>query len=137
MSRRSQRIFLLLVLLQAAHSIEEYATRLYLVFAPARFVSGLVSADLATGFAVVNAAIVAFGLGCWLGPVRSGAATGRTFAWPWAFVELGNGIGHCALALGAGGYFPGALTAPALFGVAGWLAVLLGRSSSRREPAVP
>jgi uncharacterized protein with HXXEE motif len=123
--RRSQLVFLLLVLVQAAHSVEEYATHLYLVFAPARFVSGLVSDDLATGFAVVNAALVAFGLWCWLVPVRRGAATGRVFAWPWAMVELANGLGHCGLAVAAGGYFPGALTAPALIAVSAWLAALL------------
>jgi len=123
--RRPQRVFLLLVLCQAAHSIEEYATRLYDVFAPARLVSGLLSEDLATGFAVANASIVAFGLWCYLAPVRSGRASGRTFAWAWAVVEVANGAGHSILALAAGGYFPGALTAPLLLGVGLWLAVLL------------
>jgi hypothetical protein len=93
MSRRSQLVFLLLVLAQAAHSIEEYATRLYDIFAPARFVSGLVSADLATGFVVVNATLVGFGLWCWLVPVRSGTASARAWAWPWALVELANASG--------------------------------------------
>ena len=39
---------------EGAHSIEEYATRLYEVFAPARFVSGLISNDLAPGFLIFN-----------------------------------------------------------------------------------
>src|SRR6201987_5600794 len=39
---RSQLVFLLLILAQAAHSVEEYATRLYEVFPPAHFVSSLI-----------------------------------------------------------------------------------------------
>src|SRR5216683_1879357 len=50
------------ILAQGAHSIEEYVTKLYEVFAPGRFVSSLVSNDLALGFLVVNAALVTFGL---------------------------------------------------------------------------
>ena len=67
--RRDQRSFLLLILAQAAHSIEEYiAKRLDHVFAPARLVSGLVSDDLAFGFAVPNAAIVTIVFWCWAVP---------------------------------------------------------------------
>lgn len=51
-------MFLFLVITQAPHSIEEYVTRLYQVFAPARFVSSLVSNNLALGFVVVNAALI-------------------------------------------------------------------------------
>lgn len=118
-------MFLLLVGLQAAHSVEEYTTRLYDVLAPARFVSGLVSHDLAFGFATVNALIVAFGLWCYLVPVRSGGARARAFVWPWIAVEFANGVGHVALALSARGYFPGVATAPLLFVVAAWLAARL------------
>ena len=46
MEHRSQLVFLFLILSQAAHSIEEYVTSLYDVFAPARFVSSLVSNNL-------------------------------------------------------------------------------------------
>ena len=68
---RTHLVFLFLILAQSAHSIEEYYTKLYEVFAPARFVSGLISNDLAVGFLVVNAALVTFGLWCWAVPVRS------------------------------------------------------------------
>jgi hypothetical protein len=44
---RSHLVFLFLILTQGAHSIEEYVTKLYEVFTPARFVSSLVSNDLA------------------------------------------------------------------------------------------
>lgn len=134
MSRRSQLVFLLLVGLQAAHSIEEYATRLYEVLAPARFLSGLVSDDLPVGFAIVNAAIVAFGLACYLVPIRSGRPRARAWAWPWVVVELANGVLHVTLALVAGGYFPGVITAPLLFATAAWLAVLLKRDRPMPAP---
>jgi len=65
MEHRDELVFLCLILAQGAHSIEEYVTRLYVVFAPARFVSSLVSHDLAVGFLLVNTALVAFGLWCW------------------------------------------------------------------------
>ncbi|MGA7411359.1 MAG: hypothetical protein WBW33_12800 [Bryobacteraceae bacterium] len=70
MDRRSQFTFLFLILAQGAHSIEEYATRLYEVFEPAHFASSLISNDLAVGFLVINAFLVMFGLWCWAVPVR-------------------------------------------------------------------
>jgi hypothetical protein len=130
--RRSQLAFLLVVVAQAAHSVEEYTTRLYEVFAPARIASGLVSEELAVGFLAVNAALVAFGVGCWALPVRSGWRSARAVAWFWALLELGNGLGHSALALSRGGYFPGVLTAPLLLASGGWLALRLAR-----HPAPP
>ena len=62
MDSRTRLAFLTLVLAQASHSIEEYAFALYDVFPPARFASGLVSSDLATGFAILNGAFVVFGV---------------------------------------------------------------------------
>lgn len=80
MGDKGQIVFLLLILSQGAHSIEEYVTKLYAVFSPARFVSSLVSDNLALGFAVANA-LVAFELLCWVFPVRLGWRTARGFAW--------------------------------------------------------
>jgi hypothetical protein len=125
MRRSSRRVFLLLIVVQATHSIEEYATGLYEVFAPAGLVSGLVANDLGVGFAIINSAIVAFGLWCFFVPIRSGWPSARSWAWLWVVVELANGIGHTGLALTSGGYFPGAVTAPVLLVVAAWLAALL------------
>ncbi len=128
MERTSQRLFLLLVLLQAAHSIEEFATGLYRVFAPAGFVSGLVAGDPGTGFAIVNATLVIFGLWCYFVPVRQGWPSARGWAWLWVTVELANGILHTGIAVSSGAYFPGAVTAPVLFVVAASLALLLHRA---------
>ena len=115
---------------QAAHSVEEYATGLYAVFPPARFASSLVSRDPATGFAVLNAAIVGFGLWCWAVPVRAQWPSARGIAVGWAVVELANGTVHLLLAAANGGYFPGAATAPLLLACGGWLALQLYGSSS-------
>ena len=124
MERRGQLVFLLLILAQAAHSIEEYVSKLYEVFAPARFVSSLVGNDLGLGFVVANTALVAFGLWCWAVPVRSGWRAARGLMWFWTILELLNGISHSAIALSLGGYFPGVVTAPLLLLFAGWLAII-------------
>jgi len=121
---RGKIVFLFLILAQGAHSIEEYVTKLYEVFAPARFVSSLVSNDLALGFLILNTALVTFGLWCWAVPVRSGWQAARGLVWFWTILELGNGIAHSALALSRGGYFPGVVTAPLLLLFAGWTALL-------------
>lgn len=123
MNTRSRLAFLALVLAQAAHSVEEYVFRLYEVFAPVRFVSGLLTDDLPIGFAIFNAAFVLFGLWCWAAVVRAGNSFARVLAWSWGVLEFGNGVGHSVLALERGGYFPGLATAPILIAVSVWLAL--------------
>jgi len=131
MSPRSRSVFLVLIVAQAAHSLEEYVFRLFDVFAPARVVSGLVSNDPAVGFAIVNAALVSFGLWCYVARVRPGHPSGPVFAWFWTVLELINGIGHSAMAFSRGDYFPGVATAPVLLGVSAYLAfTLLTRTRS-------
>ena len=130
MSPRSRWAFLVLILAQAAHSTEEYVFRLFDVFAPARFVSSLVSDDLALGFALVSVGLVLFGLWCYAARVRPGHSSGAVFAWLWTVLELGNGIGHTALALSQCGYFPGVATAPVLLAVSTYLAVTLSAARS-------
>lgn len=132
MDRRVQVVFLFLILAQAAHSVEEYFTKLYDVLPPARFISGLISHDLALGFLIANVALVAFGLWCWAVPVRSRWSAAAGFIWFWTILELGNGAGHIIFALSRGGYFPGAGTAPLLLLFAGWLAVLQARPLGNR-----
>ena len=114
MSNRSATTFGLLILAQAAHSIEEYAGRLWESFPPARFVSGLVSDDLRLGFLVLNVALVTFGVWCYLWPVSRRWRSARAFALGWALIELINGVGHPLWALRQGAYAPGVATAPVL-----------------------
>ena len=136
MDTRSQYTFLALILAQAAHSAEEYSFGLYQVFAPARFVSGLLSDDPAQGFIIANAALLLFGLWCYIARVRTGRRSALAWAWLWVFVECGNGVGHLAVALVRGAYFPGVATAPALLALSIYLAAHILRAGRRREAAV-
>ena len=136
MDSRSQFAFLSLILAQAAHSVEEYALRLYDVFAPARFISSLVSDDLATGFVIANAALILFGLWCYIARVRAGHRSARGWVWLWILIEFGNGISHPAIALMRGTYFPGVVTAPVLLALSVYLAVRMSRNGSHQQAAV-
>ena len=135
MNRSVRTAFLALIAVQAMHSIEEYATRLYDRFAPARFVTGLISEDRRVGFILFNVALVAFGLWCGFGPIRRGARSAAAFAWFWVALESANGIIHIGWAAAAGGYRPGFVTAPLLLAVALILAWQLTRLPSTGRSA--
>ena len=120
---RPQASFLALVVAQTVHSLEEYVGRLYDVFPPAAFVSGLLSADRRLGFIVFNFALIAFGVLCFLGPLRRHWSSEVVMAWLWVGIELVNGIGHLLWSLYQHGYTPGLATAPLLL----ILALLLAR----------
>lgn len=107
-------LFLMLIVGQALHSIEAFVFRLWEVLAPARYVSGLFGAGLPVGFGIVNLTIVAFGVWCYIGPVRHQWRSANGVMWFWALLELANAIGHTLFALGVSGYFPGLFTAPVL-----------------------
>ena len=124
---RLQLTFGALVLAQAAHSVEEYLGRLWESFPPARFVTGLISPDLERNFVALNVALVAFGVYCFLWPVRRGWPSARPLAWGWAAVETINGIGHPLWTLRQGAYTPGVATAPVLLVVAVYLAWQLAK----------
>jgi len=127
MDSRSRAAFGLLIAAQAAHSVEEYVFRLFDVFAPARFVGGLFSSNIATGFALANIAIILFGLWCYLAKVRRARSGDRAYAWFWVCLEFANGVGHVVIAGVRGGYFPGVGTAPLLIGVSSYLGARLTR----------
>jgi hypothetical protein len=127
MDSRSRAAFALLVLAQAAHSFEEYVYRLFEVFGPARFVSGLFSSNHALGFALGNTALVLFGVWCYAARVRPSHPSGRGYAWFWTCLELANGLGHIVLSIGRGGYFPGVATAPLLIVASSYLGARLMR----------
>ena len=128
----NRNAFALLIAAQAGHSVEEYVFRLFDVFAPARFVSGLFSSDAATGFALANSAIVLFGIWCYAARVRTQHPSTRAYAWFWVCLELANGTGHILQSIIRGGYFPGVGTAPLLIGSAGYLGLALVRQRDGR-----
>ena len=119
--------FALVIAAQAAHSVEEYVFRLFDVFAPARFVSTLFTNDAATGFALANGALVAFGIWCYAARVRSLHPSAFAYAWFWTCLELANGTSHILQSFIRGGYFPGVGTAPLLIASAGYLGARLLR----------
>jgi hypothetical protein len=104
---RFQAAFGALVLAQAAHSVEEYVGRLWGSFPPARFLTGLISHHLERGFLVINVSLVAFGLWCFLWPVRRGWPSAVALASVWVAMEVINGIGYSLWTLSQGGYTPG------------------------------
>jgi hypothetical protein len=110
--------FGLIVLAQAAHSVEEYIGRLWETFPAARFLTGIVSSDPERGFLVINVGLVAFGVWCLIWPVRRDWRTATSLAWIWVVLECVNGAGHVLWSLGTRGYAPGVATAPLLLAVA-------------------
>jgi hypothetical protein len=129
---RTTRMFLMLMVTQAAHSIEEYDGRLWENFPPARFVSGLVSSRHGRGFLILNVLLLAFGFWCYFWPVRRQWPAAMAIVWIWVVIEIINGIVHPAWALQQGHYVPGVLTAPFLL----VLALVVAREMVRsRAPA--
>src|SRR6185436_14318448 len=124
---RFRAAFGALVLVQAAHSVEEYLGKLWESFPPARYVVGLVSKDPRRGFIVVNVCIVAFGIWCYLWPVRRRWPAAPLIIWLWVAVECINGIGHPFWSIRQGGYTPGVLTAVLLLALALRVATLATR----------
>jgi hypothetical protein len=122
-----------LILAQAAHSVEEYLGRLWETFPPARWVTGLVADDLERGFVILNLSLVAFGVWCFLGPIRRGWPSATPLAWGWVVLEVINGIGHPLWALRQGQYTPGVATAPLLLILALYLARRLQVEARPRE----
>ena len=128
--------FLALISLQALHSFEEYAFRLWAVFPPAQFLSGLISQDLERGFIIANLSIVAFGVWCYYWPVRQGWPSAVPLAWLWVGIELINGIVHPSWSVLQGGYTPGVITAVGLFPLALLLAYRLRGRNRSGSPTV-
>jgi hypothetical protein len=105
-----EHLFLVLAVGQLLHSLEEYFFLLWESFPPARFLSGLVSSDLETGFIVINVSVVAAAFSCYAGPIRNNWRAASGVAWFWVVLETVNGLAHPAWAIASGGYTPGLIT---------------------------
>lgn len=134
MDARIRVTFFVLVLTQAAHSVEEYAFRFYDVFPPARFIDGIVPGLPHAGFITVNTLLVLFGLWCFFSSVRPGTRSARDWVWVWVVIELFNGFAHPVWAIATGGYVPGLATSPLLLLLA---AYLFYRLRAEPEPSSP
>ena len=114
MNKRIQITFIILVLVQGLHSIEEYFGKLWEVFPPAKFLSSLVSKNLETGFLIINIVLFLFGIWCWLFPIHKNYVIASGLIGFWIVIEMINGIGHPIWALYEKAYVPGVATAPIL-----------------------
>lgn len=114
MNATEKKIFLFLIIFQALHSTEEYFYSLWEVFAPARAISSLVSSNLPLGFAILNSAIVLFGIWSYLVPVRRSTDNIPAIVWFWILLESANGLVHIIIAGRSQAYFPGLYTSPFL-----------------------
>lgn len=94
--------------------------------------SGLISQDLQLGFIIFNVALVAFGVWCWLSPVRRRSGLLVTVTWFWIVLELVNGMGHLLWSIREMRYTPGTATVPVLL----VLAIVLSRQVGRQRVAV-
>jgi hypothetical protein len=119
---RLQYTFGFLIIMQAAHSLEEFFGRLWESFPPAAFITSLVSSNGEAGFLIINAAFIAFGIWCFQWPVRRGWSSAEPIIWSWVVVEAVNGAGHLTWTFIQGQYTPGVATAPVLLGLCLYLA---------------
>ena len=127
MYRQIKILFLLLVLVQGLHSIEEYYGKLWEVFIPAKYLTSLVSNNHEIGFLVINVGLFIFGLICWFFIIHNKYLHIRIFIWLWIVIEIINGIGHPLWALIENSYEPGVITAPFLLIITIYLTILLIR----------
>jgi hypothetical protein len=123
-----KRLFLSLIAVQGLHSAEEYVFRLYDVFPPARFLSGLVASDREIGFVVLNVFLVLLGIWSYVWPVRREWSVAVPLIWAWVFVEFSNGIVHPTWSIAQRSYTPGLVTSVLFLPVV----FLIGRQLSRR-----
>jgi Protein of unknown function with HXXEE motif len=134
MDSRMKTGFLILVLMQGLHAMEEYYGSLWEVFPPARVLSSLFSENLETGFLIFNIGLLLFGLWCWFFPMRKNNLFARGLIWFWILIETINGIGHPAWALYEKTYVPGLVTAPVLLLLAWYLSRLLLQQKTHCHP---
>ncbi len=125
MKNRIANIFLILVLTQACHSFEEYLGRLWEVFPPAVWLTGLVSEDHHLGFLIINIGLFIAGLLSWWFLVRPSHPLAKFAIGFWLLIEIANGIVHPIWSFMEKGYTPGVVTAPFLFVISLYLLKLI------------
>lgn len=111
MSSKIKIAFLILVIIQTFHSIEEYTNKLYMVFKPAKVVSLLFSSDPLTGFVIVNTLIILSGFFCYFVFINRDHITSKFWITAGGIIEFGNGLGHIMISIVRHSYFPGIITA--------------------------
>ena len=122
MGNKTKITFLILVLLQGLHSVEEYIGKLWDVFPPAKYLTNLFSENNEIGFLIANLGIFIIGILCWLLLYSKFESTISIIIWIFIVIEIINGIGHPVWSIYQKGYTPGVITAPLLLVTALYLA---------------
>ena len=122
MGNKTKITFLILVLLQGLHSVEEYIGKLWDVFPPAKYLTNLFSENNEIGFLIANVGIFIIGILCWLLLYSKFESTISIIIWIFIVIEIINGIGHPVWSIYQKGYTPGVITAPLLLVTALYLA---------------
>ena len=125
MNNNTKTTFLILILLQGLHSIEEYIGKLWDVFPPAKYLTSLFSENHRTGFLIANIGILIIGIICWILLYSKIELFITKLLWVFIVIEIINGIGHPVWSLYQNDYTPGIITAPLLFITSLYLARLL------------
>ena len=86
MNSRISINFLLIALVQGLHSIEEFFGKLWEVYLPATFLSGLVSTNLKPGFIIINFSLFIILMLTWLTTFSKSYST-RGILWIWIILE--------------------------------------------------
>ena len=129
MNRKIQSAFLLLVIVQAIHSVEEFIFRFYERFPPMTFIYQNAPQLARPAFAISNALLFLIGLICfyyWVQPARKAA---NLVVWIWIILESSNVVAHIVWAVLIGGYNPGLVTGLLFLPVLIYLCRLMIRSN--------
>lgn len=105
MNKRIKIAFLLLILIQALHSVEEYIGRLWENYPPAQFLTTLVSDNHERGFIIINVCLFIFGMLVWLAAVQNYAFALVPISFL-TIMEIINSVGHSVWAVMEKNYVP-------------------------------
>lgn len=131
MNGKIRLAFLLLIILQAIHSAEEFICGFYEQFPPMRLMYQAAPHLAKPAFAISNILLVCAGLVCfyrWVQPARKGV---KTIVWAWIAIESINIIAHLVWAIIIRGYNPGLATVILFVPVLIHLSYLMKRVSTR------
>ena len=110
MNGRISTAFLLLIILQAIHSVEEFIFGFYEKFPPMRALYREAPHLAKPAFAIANALLILVGLICYYYWVRPARERARSVVWVWIILESVNVIAHFMWAILIRGYNPGLAT---------------------------
>ena len=134
MNSQIKTAFLLMIIMQAIHSVEEFIFKLYDVFPPMQFIYRQAPSLAKPAFVAFNLLLILCGLVCffyWVRPAREGA---KGVIWVWVVIQLATVAGHVIWVALSGGYHPGLATVGLFIPVVAYVMYAMRRASSRPPP---